>query len=251
VPERPPRLSILLPVRNEGSSLKVLLRILPGATDAPHEVLVIYDDLDDDSVPVVEAFAPRYPGLRALHNDRGRGLPNALRAGVAAARGDVILVFAADDITPFAAIDDMLGLIARGCDFVASTRYAHGGRRIGGHPVGAILSRAASRLYHALSGSVLTDLTSGRVMFRRDLFERFELRAPPVGWVVTFEMTMKAEILGLRLGEVPIVSVDRIFGGRSTFRLGSWTMEYLRWLAWGVTQLRRRGARPAPLRPAQ
>ena len=45
--------------------------------------------------------------------------------------------------------------------------------------------------------------------------------------------------MGLRLGEVPIVSIDRLFGGESTFRLGPWTMEYLRWFLWGMEHLHR------------
>ena len=41
------------------------------------------------------------------------------------------------------------------------------------------------------------------------------------------------------IGEVPIVSVDRLYGGKSTFRLTSWTVEYLRWFFWGWRELRR------------
>lgn len=41
---------------------------------------------------------------------------------------------------------------------------------------------------------------------------------------------------------VPIVSIDRLYGGRSTFRLGPWFGEYLRWFVWGAIQLRRGGA---------
>jgi hypothetical protein len=39
--------------------------------------------------------------------------------------------------------------------------------------------------------------------------------------------------MGLRLGEVPLVSIDRLFGGKSSFRLGPWLVEYLRWFVWG------------------
>ena len=242
-------LSVVLPVRDEAASLRVLLRLMPGAIDVPHEVLVVHDKPDDDSVPVVEHFRERYPGLRAVHNDRGPGMPNAIRAGVSSATGEFILIFAADDIGPLMAIDKMVELMRRGCEFVAATRYAQGGRRIGGHPVGALLSRTASRMYRWVGGAALTDPTSGRIMFRRDVFERLDPRAPAVGWVATFEMTMRAEIQGLRLGEVPIISVDRLFGGRSTFRLGPWFLEYLRWLIWGARELRRRGRRAIPLRP--
>ncbi len=244
------RLSILLPVRNEGPNLKVMLKLLPAALDVPHEVLVVYDRPDDDSLPVVAALQPRYPSLRAIHNDVGPGIPNALRAGVANARGEHILIFAADEVGPILAIEDMLELMARGCEFVSCTRYAHGGRRLGGSIIGGFLSRLANRLFNGIVGSAFTDSTTGIKMFRRDVFERLGLTSRPVGWVVVFEMAMKAELLGLQIGEVPIISIDRLYGGTSTFKLGPWFVEYLRWFLWGAREMRRSGRRRRePLRP--
>jgi dolichol-phosphate mannosyltransferase len=180
-----------------------------------------------------------FPHLRTLHNTLGAGVINAIRAGVEAAAGDIILIFAADEVGPVLAIDDMLTLMDDGCDFVSCTRYAHGGRRLGGSVIGGVLSRLANRLFHALAGSALTDSTTGIKMFRRARFADFDLQSRPVGWAVAFEMAIKAQIMGLRLGEVPIVSIDRLFGGESTFRLGPWTMEYLRWFLWGMKRLHR------------
>lgn len=251
-PERM-RLSILLPVRNEGINLQLMLRMLRGMVEVPHEVLVIYDRPEDDSVPVVEDLRPGYPKLRGVLNTLGPGVVNAIRAGVAAAEGDLVLIFAADEVGPVIAIDDMLALADRGCEFVSCTRYAHGGRRLGGSIVGGLLSRIANRLFHVLAGSVLSDSTTGIKMFRRDLFPRLRLESRPIGWAVTFEMAMKAEAAGVRLGEVPIISIDRLYGGQSTFRLGPWVGEYLRWFLWGARELRRaKGPRTVlvPQRPA-
>jgi len=206
-------------------------------------VLVVVDQRDDSSVPVVESISPQYARLSWVQNSRGRGILNALTAGVEAAQGRYILVFAADEVGPVLAIDDMIGLMEGGCDFVSCTRYAHGGRRLGGSFLGGVLSRTANRLFRILSGCQLTDATTGIKMFTRAGFEQLHLEARPVGWAVAFEMAIKAQLAGLRLGEVPIVSIDRLYGGRSTFRLGPWTAEYFRWFVWGVRQLRRtRGA---------
>ncbi|HYA95633.1 MAG TPA: hypothetical protein VEC95_05110, partial [Terriglobales bacterium] len=84
-------------------------------------------------------------------------------------------------------------------------------------------------------------------LFRRSLFDSLHLEARPVGWAVTFEMAMKAQLAGWQLGEVPIISIDRLYGGKSTFRLGPWTGEYLRWFIWGWRHLRRvpQSERPA------
>jgi glycosyltransferase involved in cell wall biosynthesis len=234
-----PVLSIVMPVRNEGLNLRIMLKILSAVVDVPHEVLVVVDQRDDVSVPVVESISPQYARLALVHNTHGVGILNALRAGVAAAQGKYVLIFAADEVGPVLAIDDMIALMNEGCDFVSCTRYAHGGRRLGGSFIGGVLSRLANRLFSRLSGSQLTDATTGIKMFTKEVFNRLALEARPVGWAVAFEMAIKAQVAGLRLGEVPIVSIDRLYGGKSTFRLGPWTVEYFRWFMWGVKELRR------------
>jgi len=240
-------LSILLPVRNEGINLRVMVKLLTAVVEVPYELLIVYDFPEDDSIPVVQEMQNNHPNLRLVHNDNGRGVVNAIRAGVEAAVGDYVLLFAADEVGPLLAIEDMLALMDEGCDLVSCSRYAHGGRRLGGSMIGGALSRLANRLFHRLAGCVMSDATTGIKLFRRSLFDSLHLEARPVGWAVTFEMAMKAQLAGWRLGEVPIISIDRLYGGKSTFRLGPWTGEYLRWFLWGWQHLRRvpRSERPA------
>jgi len=75
-------------------------------------------------------------------------------------------------------------------------------------------------------------------MFRRHQFNELTAASRSVGWSVAFEMAIKAQLIGLVLGEVPIISIDRLYGGESTFRLGPWTVAYLRWFVWGLLELR-------------
>jgi dolichol-phosphate mannosyltransferase len=227
-------LSILLPVRNEGINLRIMLKILRAVVDVPHEVLVVYDSASDDSVNVVNEVREIYPELRGIQNTLGIGVVNAIRSGVASSQGDVILIFAADEVGPVLAIEDMIALIRDGCDFVSCTRYAHGGRRLGGSLIGAFLSYTANWLFHQVAASPFTDATTGIKMFRKEIFPSLNLESRPVGWTVAFEMAIKAQHAGLRLGEVPIVSIDRLYGGESTFRLGPWIVEYSRWFLWGL-----------------
>jgi dolichol-phosphate mannosyltransferase len=233
-----PKLSILVPVRNEGLNLRVMLKLLPAVVDVPHEVLVVYDFPEDDSVPVIHSMQGGYPNSCGVHNTLGKGVINALRAGVKAAKGDYVLIFAADEVGPVLAIDPMLELMESGCDFVSCTRYANGGRRLGGSLIGGILSRTANWLFYHVAGSAFTDCTTGVKMFRRPVFDMLGLEARPVGWAVAFEMAIKAELAGLNLGEVPIISIDRLYGGKSTFRVWPWVREYTRWFMWGMRRLR-------------
>jgi dolichol-phosphate mannosyltransferase len=211
-----------------------MLKILRAVVEVPHEVLVVFDREGDDSLSVVEAMRPQYPTIRGVHNNRGPGIPNALTVGVEQSRGRYVLIFAADEVGPVLAIDDMIALMEQGCEFVSCTRYAHGGRRLGGSVAGGLLSRLANWAFCRLSGFRLSDATTGIKMFKPELFQRLHLEARPVGWAVAFELGIKAQLAGLKLGEVPIVSIDRLYGGQSTFALGSWTAEYLRWFLWGL-----------------
>ncbi len=234
----PCKLTILMAVRNEGINLRIMLKMLRAVVDVPHEVLIVHDTPEDDSLDVLAAV-PADQNVRAVHNTLGRGVVNALRSGVSAAVGEYVLIFAADEVGPVLAIEDMLALMDQGCDLVSCTRYAHGGRRLGGSFVGGILSRFANQLFHWLAGSKLTDCTTGIKMFRPATFDRLRLDARPVGWAVAFEMSIKAQMLDLTLGEVPIVSIDRLYGGKSTFRLGPAVTAYFRWFLYGLRHLPR------------
>ena len=233
------KLSILIPVRNEGLNIKVMLKILHAAIEIPHEVLIVYDHPDYTSIEAVNSLKDKYPNTRLIHNQSGIGIVNALRTGVSASFGEYVLIFAADEVGPVLAIDDMLYLMDKGCDLVSCTRYAHGGRRLGGSKVGHLLSWMANKLFLYLFKSSLTDCTTGIKMFRKSLFNEIEFESNPVGWAVAFELSIKAQLQGCKLGEVPIISIDRLFGGESTFKLGPWFAQYLRWFIWGLKNLKK------------
>jgi len=232
-------LTVLVPVRNEGVNIKIMLKVLNGVLEVPHEVLIVYDSPEDDSIEVTNNLKDQFPNTRLIHNQLGLGVVNALRAGINAAKGKYILVFAADEVGPVLAIDDMLTLMDEGCDLVSCTRYAHGGRRLGGSKIGHMLSWLANKIFLCLFDSALSDCTTGIKMFRKSLFNEIKLESSPVGWAVAFELSIKAQLQGYRLGEVPVISIDRLFGGESTFKLGPWFVEYLKWFVWGLKNLRK------------
>ncbi len=241
------KLSILIPVRNEGVNIIIMMRILRAVLDHPHEILIIYDDPADISIATVNKNFPSDEKIRLIHNRLGRGVANALRSGIDAASGDVVLLFAVDEVGPVLAIKDMFYLIQQGCDLVSCTRYAHGGRRLGGSLVGGFLSRIANYFFKRISGCQLSDSTTGIKMFKKSVVKNMLFEANPVGWAVAFELSIKAELNGHPVGEVPIISIDRLYGGESSFSPGPWIKEYLRWFFWGIRQFRTKNIKPVSL----
>ncbi len=232
-------LTVLLPVRNETMNLRIMLRILRAVLVIPHEILVIFDSETDTSIGVVESVRATYPQVHPVLNRLGSGVSGAIRSGVEAARGERILIFAADEVGPVLAIEDMMALMDEGAEFVSVTRYAHGGRRLGGSMIGHALSRLANWLLNTISGMGLSDATTGIKMFRRSDFSQLTYKTTSVGWAIAFEMAINAQLLGLRLGEVPTISIDRLFGGKSSFQLLPWVIGYFGYFTTAMRKLPR------------
>lgn len=231
------KLSILLPIRNEGLNIILMLKILEAVLTLPHEIIIIYDDAKDTTIPTIKKMQLKYPNIKSVLNKYGKGVINAIKAGVDKATGEYLLLLAVDDVGPTLAIDDMVKLMDQGCEFVSCTRYKYGGRRLGGSIIEGFLSRVANRLFSLLCGSALSDTTTGFKMFRKDIFSQLNLESNPIGWAVVFEMSVKAQTIGLKLGEVPIISIDRLYGGKSSFALFSWIKEYGRWFVYGFQHM--------------
>ena len=211
------KLSVIIPVLNEGTNLRILLPILKVMINVTHEVLIVHDIPNDDSIPVVKTMQRNYPRLRLVHNKLGRGVINAIKSGANNAVGNYVLIIAADDFGSIFAINDMVSLMDDGCDLVNGTRYTHGGKNITGSLTSKFLSIIANKLFYTLSGSALTDPTLGVKMFKRSKFNKINLESKPVGWAVSFEFAIKAQLAGWKLGEVPLISLNRFYGGKSSF----------------------------------
>ncbi|HJQ82441.1 MAG TPA: glycosyltransferase [Candidatus Binatia bacterium] len=240
-------LSIVVPVYREGEAARAVLERLATAVAVPHEILVVYDQPDDPTIPVIEDLRRTHPAIRGVENRLGRGPALALRAGFAAARGEAVLVTMADASDEPADIARMLEAIRRGCDLVAASRYMPGGRQLGGPPVKTFLSRLAGRSLHVLVGLPTSDATSAFKMYRRTLLERLSIESRD-GFEISLEITVKAFLAGYRICEVPTVWRDRVEGA-SNFRLLRWLPRYLRWywlaLSRGMLRARRRTLRAA------
>jgi dolichol-phosphate mannosyltransferase len=233
------RLSVLMPVRNEGASFKTVVKVINALLETPCEILAVHDAPDDDAVAAVADLRKTFDNVFCVYNRRGRGVANAVISGVEASRGEYVVTFAADDIGPILTLDRMVRFMDAGCEFVSVTRYALGGKCFGGSKIARFLSRMANKSFMMLSSSTLSDCTMGFKMFRQDVFSAFELSPDGAGWSFAFEMSIKAQLLRLRIGEVPVVSLNRLFDdeGTSSFRLAAWVKVYMRWYVYGIRRL--------------
>lgn len=222
-----PELSIILPVYNEGEAVEPILRALSAKVRTAHEMVVVYDFDADSTIPVVVRLAAEVPNLRGLRNDLGRGVLNAMKAGIAATTAPYVLISMADGSDEPGVIDPMMALARNGADVVAASRYMRGGRQLGGPLLKRLMSRTAGLTLHWFAGVAIHDPTSNFKLYSRRFLEATTIEST-AGFELALELTVKATLAGRHVAEVPTIWRDRT-SGRSNFRLRKWLPHYLHW----------------------
>ena len=222
-----PVLSVVMPVFKEGDAVEPVLRALTAAIAEPHEILVVYDFDEDPTVPVIDRLAAELPTVRGLRNDLGRGVLNAMKAGLAASSGAYVLISMADGSDEPHVVDSMVELARDGADVVSASRYMRGGRQIGGPPLKRLMSRTAGLTLHWFAGVPTHDPTNNFKLYSRRFLESVTIEST-AGFELALELTVKATIARRRVAEVPTTWRDRT-AGESNFKLRKWLPHYLHW----------------------
>src|SRR6476659_7402683 len=222
-----PMLSIVMPVFKEGEAVEPVIRPLTSAVTASHEVLVVYDFDEDPTVPVIARIGAELPAVHGLRNDLGRGVLNAMKAGIAAARGDFILITMSDGSDEPKIVDDMVAKARAGADVVAASRYMRGGHQIGGPRLKRLMSRTAGLTLHWFAGVPTHDPTNNFKLYSRRFLDAVTIDST-AGFELALELTVKATLDGRRVDEVPTTWRDRT-AGQSNFKLRKWLPHYLHW----------------------
>jgi glycosyltransferase involved in cell wall biosynthesis len=219
-------LSLVVPVYNEGANIRRLLAEIEAKVHVPHELVVVYDFDEDDTLPVLREHFAHLSHLRLAKNP-ARGVLNAIKTGMRESRGDAVAVVMADVSDDLVAVDEMYRLIGEGYDVVCGSRYMRGGRQIGGPVFKSLLSRCAGVSLHLLTGIPTHDITNSFKVYSRRVIDETEVESNG-GFEIGMELTAKAHMRGMRVTEVPSVWTERALG-ESRFKLVKWLPLYLRW----------------------
>ncbi|WP_320064534.1 glycosyltransferase family 2 protein [Micromonospora sp. RTGN7] len=251
-----PRVTVVIPVYNEGADVvRCLDRILREVL-LPAEVLIVHDMPEDTTVPYAEEVARRDPRVRPVLNTYGSGPANAIRFGIDAAQAPVAVVTMADGCDDPRQIDELARLVDRGVVVAAASRYMPGGQQVGGPRFKRMASRWAGRTLWLLARVGTRDATNSFKAYDTDFVREVGIESR-TGFEIGIELTAKATRLRRPVAEIPTIWLDRQLG-ESHFDLGRFLPSYLRWyfFAFGrrltTQQLAARweARRPAPAAPA-
>ncbi|HSJ16024.1 MAG TPA: polyprenol monophosphomannose synthase, partial [Longimicrobiales bacterium] len=210
-----PRGLVIIPTYNERENLP---RLLPQVLEQDHrlDVLVIDDASPDGTGEVADAMAARDPRIHVLHRIGKLGLGTAYLAGFrwGLDRGyDWLFEMDADFSHDPGHLPRFLEALGE-YDVVLGSRYLDGRVTVVNWPITRLLLSYFANVYaRIVTGLPLFDATGGFKAFRREVLATIALdRVQSEGYAFQIEMSMRAWKAGFRIGEIPIVFVDRTIG---------------------------------------
>jgi glycosyltransferase involved in cell wall biosynthesis len=194
------KLSVIIPIFNEVKTLEEILRQVKS-TGRADEIILVDDGSIDGTRDLLAGFDGKQ-GVRVILHEKNQGKGAAVRTGIAAATGEIVLIQDADleyDPRDYHAllkpIDEDKADVVYGSRFMGSphrvTMFWH-------MLANKLLTFATNLLYD----TILTDMETGYKVFRREVLQGISLRANRFD----FEPEFTAKILKRRsrIFEVPI-----------------------------------------------
>jgi glycosyltransferase involved in cell wall biosynthesis len=217
-PSVPCTLSVVVPVFNEAGTVRktldaLLIKEIPGVCI---EILIVESNSNDGSREVVLSYRHQ-PRVKIILEDLPSGKGHAVRAGFAAATGDILLIQDADLEYDMADYETLLAPILSGRQaFVLGSRHGRGGwaiRKFSDQPIRALALNLAHWIFTLLInlslGIWLTDPFTMYKVFRRDCLNglTFTCNRFDFDWELLIKLVRK----GYRPIEIPITYRSRSF----------------------------------------
>ncbi len=212
-----PRISIVVPAKNEARNLELVLPQLPSV----HEVILVDGASIDGTIETAQRVLPTIKIVKQTR--RGKG--NALTCGFAAATGDIIVMFDADCSADPAEIPRFVEALASGADFAKGSRFQPGGGSADITKLRGMGNRGLNIIANAMLGTKYTDLCYGYNAFWADILEHLDLPEPSISefapgstmiWGDGFEIetviNCRIAAANLQITEVPSFEKLRVHG---------------------------------------
>jgi glycosyltransferase involved in cell wall biosynthesis len=203
------KLSIIIPCYNEVNTIESIINAVIACPYGNKEIILVDDCSTDGTREKLQQDIEKLID-KVLYHERNRGKGAALRSGIMAATGDIVIIQDADGEYDPNEIPKVIEPILDGkADVVYGSRFLGGGTHrvlYFWHMVGNKLLTTLSNMFTNIN---LTDMETCYKAFRREVIQSIEIREDRFGFEP--EITAKVAKMGCRIYEVGISYYGRTY----------------------------------------
>lgn len=203
-------ISVVVPAHNEAGTLERLVQATTAVLDDPdfghqYELVLVDDNSTDETPAICDRLAAANERVRVVHRHENGGFGNAIKTGLRAARGDVLIPFMGDLSDDPVDIPKLVAAIEEGYDVAYGSRFVEGGSVDGYSPLKLLYNRAFNNAIRLLFGVRAHDVTNAFTAYRAEVIERIGVDSlVSESFDLTAELPLRAHILGFNSTEVPV-----------------------------------------------
>ena len=200
-------LSVVLPAYNEEANVESAVEGVSSVAQQlgiDHEIILVNDGSTDRTGEIARELMQRIPNFRLVEHYPNRGYGGSLRAGFAAATGDLIAFVPADNQFDFKEIGRLLERLDE-ADIVSGYRAERQDTFIR-----KLNAFGWNTLVRLLFGYLCRDIDCGFKLFRREVLERVTIVSD--GAMIDTEFLAGARARGFRIAGVPVTHLPRVAG---------------------------------------
>ncbi len=203
---------LVIPTYNEIENIEIFLN---ETSKLNISVLVVDDNSPDGTGNLVENLSKNSNKINLLQRGEKLGLGSAYRDGFKWGIENNFLYFVemdADFSHRFEDLESILN-VSTDNDVVIGSRYISGGGSLGWDTKRRILSKSANLISRILLKSKIHDMTSGFRCYSSASLKKIKYyNTQSDGYSFQIEMTMRSEVLKLKIREIPIIFSERRLG---------------------------------------
>lgn len=232
------KLTVVVPAKNENGVIIDTLKEIKSIVRVPYNILVVDDLSSDDTVKMVKEYSKKEKNVFWTKTTKEKhGFASAIKRGFDFSKTEYVVVVMADLCDNPRTINLMYKKINEGWDIVCGSRYASGGKKVGGPKLQGLLSEVVCRTLKFF-GVPTTDVSNAFKMYRKNILKdvNFNYRG---GVEASMETTLQAFFNGAKISDIPTSWRGRTIG-KSKFKLFQRAPKYLRIYLWTLGNLIRK-----------